>query len=147
MPQPSDSDTPKSDYPELRLPEGGWKSNIPSHLLTDCEPQMAWLMQEMSKNTQATEWNSHASIEISQNVRKTNGRLKGAERNIIDLQADIKEMKSQMRAMKPIIGPLSTIRVVFSYKIAWFILAIVLLFLAGFNRDALFKVAKFFLEP
>lgn len=145
MPQPSDSNTPKSDYPELQLPPDGWKSNIPEHLLANCDPQTLWLMQEMSRNTQATEWNSHAAIGIDSNVRKTNGRLKGAERNIIGLQEEMKEMKIQMRAMKPIIGPLSTIRVVFSYKIAWFVLLVLVLAVAGVNREAVVRLVKLIL--
>ncbi len=147
MPQPSDSDTPLSDYPELVIPPDGWKSNIPEHLLRDASAADRWLMEEMSKNTQATEFCVHAAVNTNDQVRRTNGRLKGAERNIIGLQQDLQEMKVQMRAMKPIIGPLSTIRVVFSYKIAWAVLGIVILFLAGANRDVLFKIAKYFLEP
>lgn len=135
MSQPSD--LPPSDYPELKLPPDGWKSNIPAHLLDSADPEMKWLMQEMSKNTQATEWNGRAALDTNVHVRKTNGRLKSAEQSVIDLKADVETLKANARAVAPIVSTLSIVRIVFSNKVSWVILGLAILFLLGFNRDVL----------
>ncbi len=154
MPQPSESNPPfQSQYPELKIPVEGFKSSLPEHLLEGADRQTQWIMNEISRNSAATEFACHGAVELSSHLRALNGKtyknekgLSEVKDQIVDLKKEVVDLKTQMRAMKPIIGPLSTIRVVFSYKIAWFILAIVVLFLAGINRDALLKIAKYFLE-
>lgn len=141
MPQSPDGQ-PQSDYPELKLPPDGWKSNIPPSLLTNVEPQMVWLMEQMSKNTQATEWTSHAAMDTNQQVRKTNGRLKGAESTIISLQADVEALKAEMKTVSPITTALNTARLVLTNKIFLVILAMSVLFLLGFNRDIMVTILK-----
>lgn len=134
----------QSDYPQLKLPQDGWKSNIPEHLLTNAEPEIAWLMQEMSKNTQATEWNSRAALDTNNQVRKTNGRLKNAEHKVEVMEAEIISLKSQMAVVNPIVNTISTLKVVFTNKLFLVILGTSILFLLGFNRDVLPVIWKFF---
>lgn len=143
MPPASPSDQPpQSDYPELSLPEGGWKSSIPEHLLKDAKPADRWLMEEMSKNSQATDFCSRAAVESNGLIRRTNGRLKGAEARIIDLtnevaqlKADNLVLKAQILALAPIVSTVATTRMLLSSKIVLAILGAAVLFFFGFNRD------------
>lgn len=143
MPQ-SSKEPAKSDYPELTLPSGGFQSNIPSHLLENATKADKWLMEQISKNTQAIEWNNHATIDTNLQVRKTNGRLKDAEQQVIDLKSDVEILKTQMGNISPFTTGLATIRLVLSNKIVWFIIGTSILFLLGINRDVLPTIFKFF---
>ena len=144
MSMPQDQDAQQSQYPEIRLPEGGWQSSIPPHLLDNADPQMSWLMQEMSKNTQATEFCSRAAVDTNGQVRKTNGRLKSAEAKVIELQSDVAALKLQMAKIDPIANTFSTVRVVFSNKVFLVVLGGFLLFILGYNRDVLPAIARYF---
>jgi hypothetical protein len=147
MPQASPSDSPQSDYPELSLPEGGWKSNIPEHLLKDAKPADRWLMEEMSKNTQATDFSCRAAVEGNGLIRKTNGRLKGAEAQIVDLRTEVAQLKvdnlvlkAQVLALAPIVSTVSTAKTLLSSKIVLVVLGMAVLFALGLNRDWLISM-------
>jgi hypothetical protein len=138
------NDQPPSDYPELTIPVGGFKSNIPEHLFKDDDPQMRWLMEEMSKNTQATEFCVRAAVDTNAQVRKTNGRLKGAEQKIIDSQADIEILKKQMLSISPVINTVNSMTFLFTNKAFLVFFFMSILFLLGYNRDILGTIFKVF---
>lgn len=141
-PQTENKHTPESDYPEISLPIGGFKSNIPEYLLHESDPQMKWLMEEMSKNTQATNFGVTAAIDTNTQVRKTNGRLKMAEKNITDLKQDVIILKGQMDNINPLAASISTIRVILSNRLFILIAAMGILFLLGFNRSVIADLIK-----
>lgn len=138
------NDQPSSDYPELTIPPGGFKSNIPEHLFKDDDPQMRWLMEEMSKNTQATEFCVRALIDTNAQVRKTNGRLKSAEQKIINLQEDAEVLKKQMISINPVISTVNSITFLFTNKAFLVFFFMSILFLLGYNRDILATIFKVF---
>lgn len=138
----SSNHQPETDYPELRLPVDGWKSAIPPALLINVEPEMVWLMQEMSKNTQATEWSGQAVLEVHGYVRNTNGKANRAERDILLLKEEVATLKAQLASVTPITNAIATARLVFTNKVFLVILAMSILFLLGFNRDILPAIFK-----
>jgi hypothetical protein len=135
---------PPSDYPAISLPPGGFRSNLPEHLLKDASPADRWLMEEMSKNTQATEFSCRAAVDTNAQVRHTNGRVKSAEAKVADLQADVAALKTQMAAVNPLVSTVSTVRVLFSNKVVLIVVGGFTLFLLGYNRDVLPAIFKFF---
>ena len=158
MSQPSDgqqSNQPfQSQYPELKIPEHGFISNIPQHLLENCDPQMTWLLNEVSKNTAATEFACRGAVDLSAHLRALNGKTFRNEKKLIEnieevakVKEEQLELKTQLRSMKPIVGTLSSLKILFTNKLFLAILALATMFLLGMNRDVLFKIAKFFLEP
>lgn len=77
-----------------------FESNIPQHLLNNISDKDKWLMEEMSKNTQATEWLLHKreedSVKIDEIVKQTkltNGRVTKLEDNSVYLNKIAKELK------------------------------------------------------
>lgn len=148
MPHPSD-EQPHSDYPELKLPVGGWQSTIPSHLLDGATPADRWMMEEMSKNTQATEFCVRAALSTNEQVRLTNGRLRAAESQLVDLEddmdaakSDVSALGSQFRRIKPFLDSLTTARTLLKSKVFRVMLLITVLFLLGYNRDTLISILK-----
>ncbi len=143
MSQSPDPHSPfESQYPELKIPSDGWKSNIPAHLLASADDQMKWLMQEMSKNTQATEFACKGVVDLSRHLRTLNGKTYRNEKGVSDLAADVETLKAAARAAAPLVNTLSIVRIVFSNKVSWAILGLAVLFLLGFNRDVLPAIWK-----
>lgn len=140
-----------SDYPDISLPPGGFKPKIPTGLLANASDIDKWLIEEMSKNTQATEFACNAAISINQNVQKTNGRLKGAEAHIVDLRTEIAQLKAdnlalaaQVMSLAPIANTVATTKTLLGNKIFLIILGGFTLFLLGYNREVLPAIFKFF---
>lgn len=114
----SNAPFPKSPYPPLTLPEGGFKSNLPEHLLADADPATRWIMEQLSKNTQAVEWACHGLTETHAQVRLTNGRLLKAEASIKDDEAKLDVLNEKASVMEPIFKPLSQFMGLWDYT--WF---------------------------
>ena len=115
----SDSQPPfKSSYPPLKVPDGGWKSAIPEHLLADADPATKWIMEEMSKNSQAIEWACHGLVDTNEQVRKTNGRLLKAEAELTEAKGSVVTLNEKATVMEPLFKPLSQFMSLWDYK--WF---------------------------
>jgi len=158
MPQSSDGQPTnqpfQSQYPELKIPEHGFTSNIPPYLLENCDPQMTWLLNEVSKNTAATEFACRGAVDLSAHLRALNGKTFRNEKKLIENIEEVNrvkegqsELKAQFQSIRAIVGTVSTLKVVFTNRIFLAITGLAVLFLLGFNRDILFKIAKFFLAP
>lgn len=103
---PSESQPPfESKFPELNVPKDGWHSNIPPSLLDGADDQMRWLMDEMSKNTQATQFAGQGVSDISRHLRELNGRTGKNERATADIKESVESLKSQAKAVAPFIKP------------------------------------------
>ena len=92
----------RSSIPELALPPEGFQSNIPAHLLASSTPEDVWLMEEMSKNTQATTFVLHAVLDTNKQVRTTNGRLLRAEDDVKSLRSAVAALQEDMEKVKPV---------------------------------------------
>lgn len=143
MPHLSDPQS-SSDYPELTLPPGGFVSKVPAPMLDGATPVDRWMMDEMSRNTQATEFCMRAAVEANALIRQTNGRLKVAEAQLADHEDDIAATKTdvgvigvQFRRIKPLLDSLTMTRTLLRSKPFLIMLGICAAFLLGINRDTL----------
>ena len=84
MPPSNDQDIPESTYPVLIKPT--FESQIPEPLLEGASPADRYIMEQLSKLSQFADWSVNAHLSTDSSVRKTNGRLIRAERNVADLQ-------------------------------------------------------------
>lgn len=152
MPQPSDDHPPyQSQYPELKLPDGGFRSTLPEHLLNGADDQMSWIMHEISRNSAATEFACRGAVDLSNHLRALNGKtnrnavgLDEARAEIAALKTDNATLKAQVEAARPIVGTIITVKTLFSNKLFLIIFGMSVLFLLGFNRDILPAIAKYF---
>ena len=113
---PSDTSPPfESRYPELHLPEGGFQSTIPAHLLENSDPQMMWLLQEVSKNTQATEFACRGVVDMSQHLRTLNGQTNKNKMAISAAQEDVDSLKGQAKVVTPFLKPISMFAALWEY--------------------------------
>lgn len=110
-------DLPESSYPELKLPEEGFKSSIPESLLQNCDPQIRWIMEEISKNTQATTWVCQGLLDTNKQVRRTNGRLLKAESDVKQIKEVAEIQKEQNKAIAPFIKALSQFANLWQYRV------------------------------
>lgn len=74
-PKPED----KSDIAVLALPNGGFQSRIPAHLLKDKSEEEQYIFGEVSKMASFIEWSAPIIVATHEQSRRTNGRLKGLE--------------------------------------------------------------------
>lgn len=112
---------------------------------------MVWLMTEMSKNSQATDFACKGAVDLSNHLRLLNGRTFRNERtaatnrdNIETINAQIAAINLQMQQVTPVATTFITIRKVAANKLVWLILGINVLFLLGYNRDVLPAIARYF---
>lgn len=134
---------------ELKLPEQGFVSSIPPSLLKDCEPQMAWLMHEVSKNTAATEFACRGAVELSSHLRTLNGKTYRSERGIEDLRAEVAQLKAdnlvlkaQVLSLAPIVTTVSTTKMLLTNKVFLVVLGAAVLFALGYNRETFLSIWK-----
>lgn len=109
MSSPSSSSEPSqyhSHIPDITLPADGWKSNIPPHLLDGAEPQLAWIMQEMSKNTQATEFACRAVVAQNQHLKALNGKTFRNEKSAALLSEKVEALEDLSNKLSPFMKPL-----------------------------------------
>lgn len=131
MSHPNESYTPfESKFPELRVPHKGWESNIPPSLLDGADPQMIWLMNEMSKNTQATDFSCRGVEKISDHLRELNGKVSKSATKIEDSKADIQELKDKAEIVSPFLKPISMFATLWQYTLfRWFFIGGIIFFL------------------
>jgi hypothetical protein len=106
----------ESRFPELNIPPHGWESNIPAHLLDSCDEQTRWLMEEISKNTQATNFASQGVSDISRHLRELNGRVGKQEAKLSKDRDDIDTLKAQVKAATPLIKPLEYLMALWEFR-------------------------------
>ncbi len=107
----------ESRYPELSLPPGGWKSTLPEHLLIGADEQTAFIMHELSKNTQATEFACRAVLEQNAHLRSLNGKVYRNEQTIGEAQTELNALKDQASVVTPFIKPLSMFATLWEWTI------------------------------
>lgn len=110
------------------MPDGGFASNIPPHLLDGADDQTRWLMNEMSKNSQGIEWTCHGLLDTNRQVRRTNGRLLKAEAEITDLSSKMESLETQAKAMTPFFKPLSQFAALWEYRVFRWVFYIAIFF-------------------
>lgn len=66
----------QSNIPVLTLPEGGFKSRLPEHLLAGKTESDQYMLNEMSKIGHYIEWSSQATVTLNSQLRHTNGKVK-----------------------------------------------------------------------
>ena len=89
----------KPSVPELTLPAEGFLSKIPDHLLDETDPATKWIMEEISKNTQVTEFTLHATLKHNEYLRQLNGRVGTNEGAIAKIKNEVKELIDEAEAM------------------------------------------------
>lgn len=120
----------KSEIPQIEIPKEGWKSNIPNHLLHDIDEQTKWLLTEISRNTQATEFACRGLVEISHHLRELNGKTFKNERSAADLKVDVDVLKGQAATYSPFTKPLAIFTAMWGVRyLRWiFVSGLVLIF-------------------
>lgn len=129
---PSNESQPlfESRFPELILPKNGWESNIPAHLLDGIDPQTEWLLNEISKNTQATNFACQAVVDVSKHLRTLNGRVYKGEEEAGKTKGDLETLKNQAKAVTPFLKPISMFAALWEYSaFKWFFVGGILFFL------------------
>lgn len=107
----------QSRYPELKMPEDGFKSSIPAHLLEGCTPQMKWLLEEVSKNTQATEFACKAVVEQNNHLRALNGKTFKNEKAIAEANEVIEGLVVQTNTFTPFLKPVKMFATLWEYRL------------------------------
>lgn len=79
-----------SDIPEVKLPEEGFKSEIPEALLQDCSAKDRYLYESLSEMKGYIKWSAPIVLDSNRQVRKTNGRVNQNEKDIDNLEEQIK---------------------------------------------------------
>lgn len=124
MPSPQTMSSPQSSppfesrYPSLSIPEHGFVSSIPAHLLDGCDDQMRWLLQEVSKNTAATEFACRGVVDLSTHLRALNGKTYRNERGLGEAREILNELNEKATVMEPLFKPMSQFMSLWEYK--WF---------------------------
>lgn len=114
----ADPSTPpfESRYPELTIPVGGWKSTIPAHLLDGADDQQRWIMEEISRNSAATEFACRGAVELSQHLRALNGKTYATEKGLAQAREEVNALKGQALVMTPFIKPMSMFAALWEYR-------------------------------
>jgi hypothetical protein len=106
-----------SRYPELSLPPGGWKSTLPEHLLEGADPQTLFIMHELSKNSQATDFACRAVIEQNAHLRALNGKTYRNERGLAEIKGSVDTLTEKAAIMEPLFKPLSQFMALWEYRL------------------------------
>lgn len=103
-----------------------FSSSIPEHLLTNETPAMQFLMNELSKNTQATEYLLKRREEsgeildaISKKLDYTNGSIAEAKRDIYDLQEKSKKQEEISKDLNQIVAAKNIVVKLACSKLLW----------------------------
>lgn len=110
-----------SDIPEVRIPDGGFKAEIPEFLLQDCSPKERYILEQLGALENYTKWSAPIAVDSNRSIRRTNGRVNRAE-------DDIKQLKDQIQSwinFKMIVHKVVTNKY---FIIAVAVLALVILF-------------------
>lgn len=113
-----DESTPlfKSSLPELRLPAEGFQSSLPPHLLEGADEQTRYIMNEISRNSAATEFACRAAVTHNEHLRTLNGRTGKNEKHIGDTESDVKTLKEQVSAASPLFKPVAMFVALWEYR-------------------------------
>lgn len=129
MPETSTSPF-ESRYPELTLPPGGFKSTIPAYLLDGADDQQRWIMEEISRNSAATEFACRGAVEVSQHLRALNGKTYKNEKAVGEAREELENLKGQAKVMSPFLKPLSMFTALWDYTLfKWFFIGGIIFFL------------------
>lgn len=79
-----------SKIPQLHIPEGGFKADIPDALLQDCSEKDRYLYETLGSMKHYIDWSSKVLIDSNFESRKTNGRVLKNEADISILESQIK---------------------------------------------------------
>lgn len=115
--QPTTPPPFESRYPELSLPPGGWKSTLPDHLLEGADPQTLFIMHELSKNSQATEFACRGVVELSQHLRALNGKTYKTEKGLGEARSEVDILNDKAATMEPIFKPLNYFMNLWDYRV------------------------------
>lgn len=74
-PKPEDD----SEIPVVAVPPGGFSSKIPSYLLEGKSEAEQYILIEVSKFSEFSNWTAKALVDTNMQVRRTNGRVKALE--------------------------------------------------------------------
>lgn len=106
----------ESRVPELKIPEHGFQSTLPQHLLEGADPQTIWLLNEISKNTQATEFACRGVVELSLHLRALNGKTYKNESSNAVLKDKVEVLEAQALAVAPFYKPLAQFAALWEYR-------------------------------
>lgn len=101
----ADSTDPQSHHPtlpQIKRPDGGFSSTIPEHLLANESAATQWIMRELSKNSQATEYACAAADVHNEHLRVLNGRTLKNEKATEAVKAEIVSLKEQSLVLTPV---------------------------------------------
>lgn len=118
MSTPEQESTPpfESRYPELSIPEHGFVSTIPPHLLEGVDEQTRWLLSEISRNTQATEFACRGVVDLSRHLRTLNGKTYKNESGLGQLTEKVKEIDEQAKLIIPLSQPVAQFINLWGYR-------------------------------
>ncbi len=106
----------KSSLPELKLPPGGFQSNLPPHLLEGADEQTRYIMNEISRNTAATQFACLAAVTHNEHLRTLNGKTYKTEKVAEDLRAEILVLKEQAASVSPFLKGMSYFSYLWEYR-------------------------------
>ncbi len=99
-------------------------------------------MNEISRNSAATEFACKAAVTHNEHLRMLNGKTYKTAQTAETLRTDVDGLKAQMQTVSPITTAINTARMVLTNKMFLALLAMAILFLLGFNRDILPTIIK-----
>lgn len=126
-----DSPQYQSPIPELKMPPNGFVSTIPQHLLVDIDAQMRWLLEEVSKNTAATEFACRGVVAATEHLRTLNGKTYRNEQTAASLVAELQTLKDQASTVSPFLKPVSMFATLWANRLFRWIFTLGLITLFG----------------
>lgn len=82
---------------------------------------MMWLMNEMSKNTQATDFACRGVEKISDHLRELNGKVSKSAAKIEESKVEIQDLKDKADVVSPFLKPISMFASLWEYSaFKWF---------------------------
>lgn len=99
------------------MPSEGFVSTLPPHLLENCDEQTKWLLNEISKNTQATEFACRGVVTLSEHMRGLNGKTYKNERAAAVLGDKVEALEEQAKAMTPFFRPMTQFAGLWEYRL------------------------------
>lgn len=85
----------KSDIEHIDIPE--FKSDIPNHLLNQCDEKEKWMYETLSKVSQQVTWLMEKTQDSNEQIRYTNGKV---NKNVEDINNTEQDLKSEINDLK-----------------------------------------------
>ncbi len=108
MSDSTDKEQFKSSLPELKLPENGFQSSLPEHFLANESPAIQWMMKELSKNSQATEFACKVAVAHNEHLRQLNGKTSKNIVAIENIKTDVENLNEQANELKPVANAMTS---------------------------------------